>query len=187
MRTKKRAQTAMEFIFMFSFMFVLFIGMMGALSSRLNEVKTENELTHLKSVQDQILQEIKLAKIVGDGYLRVFKLPEVIGSEEYEIKLENNNTLIITMNEKEYIKILPFNVSGVINKGDNNIIKHTNSISLNPEIFETSVEDPEEFPDGGPEPFPESDPFAEGDAEPLPEEDPDALPEDPEDPFNPFI
>ncbi|MBS3137301.1 hypothetical protein J4232_02620 [Candidatus Woesearchaeota archaeon] len=130
---KKRAQTALEFIFMFSFLFILFIGMMGALSSQLHDVKLDHEFIQLQSIQDYIIQELKLAKTVGEGYFRTFQLPQTIGSEDYEISIENNMSLVVTLNEREYIKILPFNVTGNLTKGENNITKQGDTIIFNPD------------------------------------------------------
>ncbi|MBI5392967.1 hypothetical protein HZA96_03795 [Candidatus Woesearchaeota archaeon] len=132
---KKRAQTALEFIFMFSFLFILFIGMMGALSSQLHDVKLEHEFQQLQSIQDYIIQELKLAKTVGEGYYRTFNLPQTIGSEDYQISIENNMSLVITLNEHEYVKILPFNVTGNLTQGENNITKQGDTIIFNPDFL----------------------------------------------------
>ncbi len=127
----KKSQTALEFIFMFSFMFILFIGMMGALSNRLNDAKKDNEQALIKNTQDMIIQEIKLSEITEDGYFRRFELPNTINGGEYSVAIQNNMTLVITKEDKEFIKILPFNVTGNIIVGENNITKKGDTIIFN--------------------------------------------------------
>lgn len=81
-----------------------------------------------QTISDQIASEINLALKVGDGYSRVFFLPEKISNSlDYEVNVEDYRVVIKWKSGSTQSVILTKNITGQIVKGKN-LIKNIGGI-----------------------------------------------------------
>lgn len=124
---KTNAQFAIEFIVLMAFMFLIFLGVIAVITSKVLEVKETERQGIAEDIAALVKNEIDLAKSVTDGYNRKFVLPTKIKGEGYDIQIIANRELVVNYLDKEYVLFLPENVVGNVNTGLNEINK-TNGI-----------------------------------------------------------
>ena len=87
--------------------------MFAVFGQRMVDITKDNEDKAVNDVLDVIVDEVKLAKSVEDGYKRKFNLPKSVMDYDYEnITIDNYRELVITYKNKEYVRILPDYVVG---------------------------------------------------------------------------
>lgn len=155
---RKKAQGALEFILLFSFIFIIFMAMFVVFNKRLVAISRESEEIQLQKIQDQIIAELETAKTVHDGFLRTFMLPELYLGHKYNITLEKpilkegenpedlpyEIGLALTSAGRERVKIISFDPNillGEIKPGLNTILKKNNLICLNPKLADCTIEE----------------------------------------------
>ncbi|MBI3035209.1 hypothetical protein HYY71_02705 [Candidatus Woesearchaeota archaeon] len=135
---KPRAQSAIEFIVLASFMTLVILGLFAVTGSRALEAKEEGNRKTAEDIADFAYREIEIAKSVNDGYTRVFNMPQTVNGVNYSIALLDNRELIVNYLGNEHILFVPANVSGSIGKGINIISKKEGIIF----IYATDVQLP---------------------------------------------
>lgn len=133
-----KAQSAMEFIILASFMLVVLLVFFSITSSKIIETQESNNRKIAQDIAEFAYREIEIAKSVNDGYTRVFTMPQTVNAVDYKINITGNRELIVDYMGYEFVKFLPANVTGNITAGDNNISKENGFVFLNPRGFRLS-------------------------------------------------
>lgn len=131
MPRKTNAQFAIEFVVLISFMFLIFLGAITVITSKVLEAKESERQQIAEDIATLAENEIKLAKSATDGYSRIFKLPNKIGGNDYTIEIIANRELVVTYLDKEYVLFLPEKIVGNINPGENTIRKEGVVVYIN--------------------------------------------------------
>lgn len=122
-----KAQSAVEFIFLASFMLLVIVGFFAVTSSKTLEAQEEGNKKIAETIADIAFKEIEIAQSVNDGYTRNFTMPPTINGIIYSIQLIDNKELVVKYVDYEFVKFIPANISGNISKGVN-IISKANGI-----------------------------------------------------------
>lgn len=118
-----KAQSAVEFIFLASFMLLVIVGFFAVTSSKTLEAQEEGNKKIAETIADIAFKEIEIAQSVNDGYLRYFTMPPTINGISYSIQLIDNKELVVKYVDYEYVKFIPANISGNISIGINRLEK----------------------------------------------------------------
>jgi hypothetical protein len=125
----RRGQSAIEFLALVGFMLVVFIVLMGLITSKTIEIGKEKDKLTGEDIVTKVQKEVQLATRVADGYLRSFTLPDNAGAKPYTILLTQNE-VTVTIGNNDYWRALP-DVQGTINAGSNTIQKRDGVVYLN--------------------------------------------------------
>jgi hypothetical protein len=94
------------------FLFLIFIMTYIVLGQRIIHLNEDKRQETVIQIQNTILDEIRLAQSVENGYKRPFSLPREIMGVPFNLTIENHSTLVINMEGKDYTKGLPTFVMG---------------------------------------------------------------------------
>ncbi|MDP7476439.1 MAG: hypothetical protein QF655_02300 [Candidatus Woesearchaeota archaeon] len=131
MLKKTKAQFAIEFIVLIAFMFLIFVGFIAVITSKIIEAKENERQKIAEDIATLARNEINLAKSASNGYSRTFNLPRKIKGIGYDIEIIENRELVVTYIDKEYVSFLPEKVEGNINPGENTIMKESDTVYVN--------------------------------------------------------
>ena len=133
MKTGKRnkAQFAMEFIVLISFMFIIFLGFTAVITSKILDARESGRQQNAEDIATLAKNEIDLAGSVSDGYVRNFNLPDTIEGNSYNISIIDNRELVVKYLDKEHVLFLQDNIRGNINSGKNTIRKENGIVYVN--------------------------------------------------------
>lgn len=132
MLKKINAQFAIEFIVLIAFMFLIFVGVIAVVTSKVLEAKENERQAIAEDIATLAKNEIGLARSVSDGYSRIFNLPNKIEGNTYTIEIIDNRELVVNYIDKEYVLFLQENIVGNINPGTNTITKVNGVVNINP-------------------------------------------------------
>lgn len=141
----KKSQSSLEFALIVTFMFTVLVVFFSASTQRMIEIQIENDRALLEDLGTFIQNEIGLATVAADGYMRVFEVPRTLSGREYNItiyeftgtNLNHSEIVISYVNytiDYEYILPLSLNVSGSIDQNVNTnvtIRKKDNNVLVN--------------------------------------------------------
>ena len=96
------------------------------------EAREEGNKNMARDIAEFAYTEIDTARLVNNGYVRNFTMPQAVNGKDYSISLVDNRELIIVYLEYEYVKFLPSNITGNISKGNNIISKENGVILIKP-------------------------------------------------------
>jgi len=128
---KTNAQFAIEFIVLMAFMFLIFLGFIAVITSKVLEAKENERLGIAEDIAALVKNEIDLAKSASDGYNRNFNLPSKIKGNSYSINIIGNRELVVNYTDKEYVSFLPEKVCGYIEVSNNEINKENGIVCAN--------------------------------------------------------
>jgi len=118
----KKAQSATEFVVLIFFMFVVFFVFFFAIQSQIRDSNEHIEQVSLEELGGVVHSYLTLASNSYVDFKKQFTLP-LIDNLDYEIFIEDNNTLVVKKGSKEFVDFLPFEVKGYLNKASpNNIV-----------------------------------------------------------------
>lgn len=121
----RKAQSATEFVVLISFMFVVFFLFFFAIQSKIIDTSQAQDILSLKEVNNIVITYLDLARQSYVDFSNSFVLPD-IGNFDYSVVLEENDTIVSKLDDKEYVDFLPFKVKGYLLTGSSevNIIYH---------------------------------------------------------------
>lgn len=121
----KKAQGAVEFVIIASFLLVIFVSVVSIMNVRTADAKQKETQNEMKKVSESVREEIDLALSVEDGYVRHFTLPYRIDDKDYDIRMIANREIVVSIDGKEYVVFLPEDedIVGYIGRGTNKIVK----------------------------------------------------------------
>jgi len=129
---KKNAQFAIEFIMLIAFMFVIFLGFIAIITSKILEAKENERQEIAENIVLLAKNEIDLARSVSDGYARTFTLPAKVNGNSYTIEIVDNRELVVNYLDREHVMFLATNVVGEnLNSGANTIRKENGVVYIN--------------------------------------------------------
>ena len=129
---RNKAQFAIEFIVLLSFMFVIFLGFTAVITSKILDAKESERQQTAEDIATLAKNEIDLARSVSDGYNRSFNLTAAIEGNSYNISIIDNRELVVKYLDKEHVLFLQDNVVGNVNSGKNTITKEKGIVYINP-------------------------------------------------------
>lgn len=90
----KRAQVTLEYTIIIGLLLALMVGVFFAIGFHLNDAEKDIKQTHIKSLQNLILNEIKRAQMVEEGYTRIVQLPPIRGGSNYSLLFDEREKLL---------------------------------------------------------------------------------------------
>ena len=126
-----KSQSAIEFIVLSSFMLLVIVGFFAVTSSKVLDSREESNRKISQDIAEFAYREIETAKSLNDGYTRIFAMPQTVNGVNYSISIIDNRELTANYLGYEYVKFLPSNVTGNINKGNNKISKSNGVVRIN--------------------------------------------------------
>lgn len=132
MPKKNNAQFSIEFIMLIAFMFLVFLGFISVVTSKIIEAKENERQQIAEDIAALARNEIDIAKSMADGYARNFSLPSKIKGNTYTIEIIDDRELVVKYLDKEYVEFLPEKVVGNVSNGLNEIKKINNIVYLKP-------------------------------------------------------
>ena len=120
---QRKSQSAVEFIVLASFMFLVILGFFAVTSSNILQAKEESNKKISSDIAEFVYHEIEIAKSVNNGYARVFVLTKTVNGINYTLTIIDNRELSVNYLGYEYVKFLPANVTGNVSGGMNSIKK----------------------------------------------------------------
>ncbi|MBU1975682.1 MAG: hypothetical protein KKG59_04730 [Nanoarchaeota archaeon] len=131
----KDGQVAMEFIMLLGLSSLLAIGFLAVLNPLVATKSDELKKELFEELSMSIQQEILLAAVAQEGYIREFYIPppELNHSyERYNYTMElNNSYLVLNDGDQNYYYAIP-NISGNLRKGLNVIKNIEGEVHVNP-------------------------------------------------------
>lgn len=128
----KKSQSAVEFVVLASFMFLVILSLLAIISSTVIEAKEEGSRKIAGDIAEFVYKEIETAKSVRDGYMRIFYVPQAVNGINYYINITDSRELTVNYLDNEHVRFLPSNVSGNLSKGPNQIRKINGVIYVQP-------------------------------------------------------
>jgi hypothetical protein len=128
----KKAQVAIEFMFMVSLAMLVVVVMIGVLYYLFTDYSEDRNIKRLQDLGYSIQSELILASEVEPGYERTITLPNTVGSADYGIS-QTENDLVINYRKTELLFSIP-KVSGSFSKTPpNNTIRkcEDNTVIIN--------------------------------------------------------
>ena len=126
----RKAQTSMEFVILTGFMLVAFLVFYIVIQVKLVEANRDKLDMTAKQVETLIINELKLAESVTDGYYREFELPQKINGMDYHVQILSGvggtPEIVIKYSNKERVYFVSqgyINGASNVDKGKNNITK----------------------------------------------------------------
>lgn len=126
----RKAQSSMEFVILTAFMLMAFLVFYIVIQVKLVEANRDKLDITAKQVETIIVNELKVAESVTDGYYREFELPPKIRGMDYSVKVlqgvGNTPEVVVTYSTKERVYFVPqgyVSNESQVSKGKNNITK----------------------------------------------------------------
>jgi hypothetical protein len=134
---RKKAQSSMEFVILTGFMVLTFLVFYIVIQSKLIESNRDSTDKAMKQVETLIVNELKVAESVTDGYYREFSLPPRINGLDYNVSIMagagDTPEIVIKYGGKERVYFVPQTYvasTSTAGKGMNNISKDNGLILL---------------------------------------------------------
>ena len=124
-----KAQVSVEFIVLIGLAFLIAISFVVASLNQLIEFRNQQESDAVKDLALKLQQELLLASVVEEGYVRNFDIPTQIENNDYFLTLENS-TVSVQSRNAYYLVSVP-SVVGNFTKGNNKINKTGGVIYIN--------------------------------------------------------
>ncbi len=119
----KKSQSAVEFIFLSSFLFLLIVVFFALTSSKILDAREEANRKIAEDIANFAYREVEIAASANNGYTRLFSMPYTVNGVNYDIEIIDNRELVVRYLDFEYVKFLPSNLTGNLSPGTNEIKK----------------------------------------------------------------
>ena len=124
-----KSQSASEFMILAGFLLILFLIILSVVSYNSSSITKKKEILLGEDIVTKAQKEINLAARVLDGYQREFRLPNKLGSRDYNISIQENE-IIVSTTTQDFWRVIP-SVQGNLTKGINKINKTNGTIYVN--------------------------------------------------------
>jgi hypothetical protein len=123
--TKRKAQSAFEFIFIFGIFLSALVVSMWVSSTKTAEIGEYNKNLLIDDLLLKVTEKINTAWIEGEGFSTNVTLPALVASSEYGISV-SSNFVIVTVSGEHYIRgIITENVTGNLTVGGVSTLRNT--------------------------------------------------------------
>ena len=140
---RRKAQFAIEFIILISFMFLVFLVFMSIISSKILEAKENERQQIAEDIAGLVKNEVQLA--ISNGYSRNFDVPNKIKGMDYDLEIIENRELVVNYIDKEYVSFLPEKVCGDVFIPNNEISKEEGIVCLNSNLDQTQCQNAQDI------------------------------------------
>ncbi len=121
----RKAQISFEFIIIFSLVFTALLGFIYIINERMSELSEKQEQLVMKSLANNIFNEVVLASSVNNNYIRNFDVPVKLLGRDYKMFIDNNELSIQIIDGPDYFAPFPVEVKGTfIENIDVNTTRH---------------------------------------------------------------
>ena len=127
----KKGQASIEFVIFIAIMIftvIIFFGVMFQHTLRFN---TQRAIGLVEDLGIMIQYEFDLAKVVKDGYVREFKIPQKLDGLDFNLSIEKNDITVISQNSISVITLSNVTINNPLQKGINTITKKNGIVYLN--------------------------------------------------------
>lgn len=124
-----KSQTSIEFLTLTGLILFMLVLFLAVISYKVEDINLQKEIIYGEDIIIKIQKEINLASRSLDGYSRNFRLPQKLGSLDYNITIFGNELIVLTKNQA-FERRIPA-IIGNITKGINKINKTNEIIYLN--------------------------------------------------------
>lgn len=142
---KTNSQFAIEFIMLIAFMFIVFLGFIAIISSKVLDAKENERQKIAEDIATLVKNEIDLARSVSEGYSRTFTLPYTIEGNSYTISIIDNRELVVNYLDKEYVTFLSEKICGDIYIPNNEIDKENGFVCVNSNLGYTECQNAQDL------------------------------------------
>ena len=125
-----KGQSSVEFLMIIAALTFAFTVLFVIIQGNINDADKKNEETIIKKIVEDTQDEINIALRASEGYEREFLLPLNVNGRDYTAEIVDN--LIYIKTEMAAIALPTSNITGVLQKGANRIIKKNGGVYLNP-------------------------------------------------------
>jgi len=127
----RKAQSSMEFVILTGFMVLAFLTFYIAIQSKMLEANRDNTENAVKQIENLVVNELKVAESVTDGYYREFDLPRRVNGMEYNVSIiagvGDTPEIVTKYGNKERVYFVPqlyVDSGSTVGRGLNNISKN---------------------------------------------------------------
>ena len=142
---KSKAQFAIEFIVLFAFMFLIFLGFIAVITTKVIESKENERQEIAEDIATLVNNEIELAKSTTDGYIRTFSIPSKMEGKVYSIEIIENRELVVNYVDKEYVSFLSGEICGDVFIPTNEISKEKGIVCVNSNLDQTQCQNAQDL------------------------------------------
>ena len=128
--TMKKSQSAIEFVFLVSFMILVFAGFFVVLQNKIVDVVETNDETYVSELNNIVVNEVFVASKSFSDYSHVFFIPTHIQGNPFTITILNNSEVVSFYKGIEQVNFLNSSVVGPIYVGENELHKTDGKIIL---------------------------------------------------------
>jgi len=112
MTEQKKAQSAIEFVSLATFMFIVMVVVFAVVGSKLSEAREQANQQIAEDIASLVYREIEIALSVNCGYARTFEVPQTVNGVDYNIEVVDNRELLVNYLGYEYVKFIPTTIAG---------------------------------------------------------------------------
>lgn len=118
-----KSQSAIEFVSLATFMFMVMVVVFALVGSNLSEAREQANQQIAEDIASLVYREIEIALSVNCGYARTFEVPKSVNGADYNIGIVDNRELTVDYLGYEHVKFLPLFIAGELKiaKGINKI------------------------------------------------------------------
>jgi hypothetical protein len=134
----KKSQTAVEFVILTGVMIMVFLIVYILVQQKIITATENRNDAAAQQIIDLLINEIKVAQSVSDGYTRYFNMPTYLNNLEYTISiipgLPGTTEIVIKYYDKEKVYFLEesVNKTSTVSVGLNKITKKSGDIMISP-------------------------------------------------------
>jgi len=126
-----KSQFSIEFAVLMAFMFLVFVGFIAVITSKVSEAEKNKRLQIAEDLAARVKNEIDLAVTASDGYTRNFQLPVSVKGNKYSISIIDNRELVVEYIDKEHLSFLQENICGDVLVPTNEIDREKSIVCIN--------------------------------------------------------
>ncbi len=140
-RSLKKGQSAFEITAITAIMLFVFIIFIGIVGNNAISAKRQQDTQILEEVAATVSDEIRLASISEEGYVRSFEVADTVFGINYTVTflsdpLQANHSEVIVKSANsstniEAVEIMPVDIKGSLVKGTNTITKKNGRVCIN--------------------------------------------------------
>lgn len=132
----RRGQSAIEFVFLASFMLLFFSVSIVYVQQLLVEFTAQGKTEMMGSIASAVERELERAARLPDGYERVFSLPGYVQGLPYTIEVQEEtpprkDALVVRVGEDQLLRFVDYELNGTIVAGKNTLAKTGGQIIAN--------------------------------------------------------
>ncbi len=107
-------------------------GIFVGLQVSMQNIERANQQEVMQQVAGYVANEVQLARQVGEGYNRTFRMPLYLGGDPYNVSVKDDFDLVIDYKQGRHVEFFPEPVNGKLVKGDNVVTYDDGNVTITP-------------------------------------------------------